>query len=64
MGDRWMMINFLKCDYLSKTTKIETQSDKDEPHQYILRVIAFENSTSSQFSFDLNYNDLLTLIHG
>ena len=26
--------------------------------------MAFENSTSQQFSFDLNYNDLLTLIHG
>ena len=29
-----------------------------------MRVIAFENSTSSQFSFDLNFNDLLTLMHG
>jgi hypothetical protein len=27
-------------------------------------VVAFENSTSQQFSFDLNYNDLLTLMHG
>lgn len=27
-------------------------------------MIAFENSTSSQFSFDLNFNDLLTLMHG
>ena len=27
-------------------------------------MIAFENSTSSQFTFDLNFNDLLTLMHG
>ena len=63
MGDRWMMINFLKCDYKSQTERIEKEAS-DQPHQYILRVVAFENSTSQQFSFDLNYNDLLTLIHG
>ena len=32
--------------------------------QYTLRVIAFENETSSQFTFDLNFNDLLTLMEG
>ena len=32
--------------------------------QYLLRVIAFENETSSQFTFDLNYEDLLILMHG
>ena len=65
MGDRWMMINFLKCDYLSqKDKKKDKKKEEEQPHQYILRVIAFENSTSQQFSFDLNYNDLLTLIHG
>ena len=63
MGDRWMMINFLKCDYKSQTERKEVEAS-DQPHQYILRVVAFENSTSQQFSFDLNYNDLLTLIHG
>jgi|TARA_B110000285_G_C15079952_1_gene592918 hypothetical protein len=27
-------------------------------------VIAFENETSSQFAFDLNFEDLLTLMQG
>jgi len=27
-------------------------------------VIAFENETSCQFTFDLNFNDLLILMHG
>jgi len=78
MGNRWMMINFLKCDYLShqestvihpniSITSNETNEaviPKKPGDKYLLRVIAFENSTSAQFSFDLNYNDLLTLMHG
>ena len=32
--------------------------------EYILRVIAFESETSCQFTFDLNFNDLLILMHG
>jgi|APSaa5957512535_1039671.scaffolds.fasta_scaffold431767_2 hypothetical protein len=38
--------------------------DKKNPIQYIVRVIAFENETSSQFAFDLNFEDLLTLMQG
>ena len=79
MGDRWMMINFLKCDYLTQqantegsiqqnisglTQDTEAKEKSKAPMQYILRVIAFENETSSQFAFDLNFEDLLTLMQG
>ena len=75
MGNRGMMINFLKCDYLTQqpnsepsqlqnASAVANDTDKDKAKQYILRVIAFENSSSSQFSFDLNFNDLLTLVEG
>ena len=63
MGDRWMMINFLKCDYLTQagsseasqqpnTSAISSEAGLDKnnqgpQHGLLLRVIAFENSTSS-----------------
>lgn len=46
------------------TDKEKAKQQSPQQQQYILRVIAFENSSSSQFSFDLNFNDLLTLMHG
>ena len=78
MGTRFMMINFLKCDYITQTVNqgeatqnasMAASSDltdkaKMQPHQFTLRVIAFENETSSQFSFDLNYSDLLIMTGG
>lgn len=79
MGDRWMMINFLKSDGLTQlgnadssaqqnVSGISQETDLKEKSktqmQYTLRVIAFENETSSQFTFDLNFNDLLTLMEG
>lgn len=78
MGSRWMTVSFLKCDYLTQSgphevqrqeTKLSGQglgetSSEGGFKQYLLRVIAFENETSSQFTFDLNYEDLLILMHG
>lgn len=78
MGTRFMMINFLKCDYITQTANLAeatlnaslaassdmTEKVKVQPHQFTLRVIAFENETSSQFSFDLNYSDLLIMTGG
>lgn len=84
MGNRWMMINFLKCDNLAPPAPVHTDitqanrtniskisseegamnvanTTKNGP---TLRVIAFENATMSQLAFDLNYYDLLTLMHG
>lgn len=86
MGNRWMMINFLRCDNannqgliqpdvtpINRTNASKVSSDDGNNNQNnsssknagpSLRVIAFENATMSQFSFDLNYYDLLTLMHG
>jgi len=85
MGNRWMMINFLKCDYLTQMQRESlgkgdltptpthaanssvsniNMTDTVKEFNYILRIIAFENETSCQFSFDLNFNDLLILMQG
>ena len=84
LGNRWMVVNFLKCDHLTQpagghpsslsvsNTIDPDASVKEKPRglqakgqwQYKLRVIAFENSSSSQYSFDLEWSDLLTLVHG
>lgn len=92
MGNRWMMINFLRCDGYTEgqgsphqemtpnsrtnASKVSSEDggnfnakgDSGSPTPKnsgpSLRVIAFENATMSQFSFDLNYYDLLTLMQG
>ena len=81
MGRRWMMVNFLKSDYVTQNLNAAPNSPGGDStlgfiHQnnsneqvtklshYIMRVVAFENETSCQFTFDLNYNDLLILTHG
>lgn len=82
MGSRWMMVNYLKSDYLTQITERQgyagTASEsvsfvdamtplankEKKPFQYVIRIVAFESDTNCQFSFDMNYNDLMILTHG
>ena len=50
MGDTYLMVNFLKCD--------------EPPNLFTIRVIAFENDTCYQHSFDITYDDLYLLLDG
>ena len=50
---------------ISQNSMLLTTTDgKIPPNQYIMRIVGFENETSCQFTFDLNFNDLLILAHG